>query len=316
MKISKEVRIGVLVTVAILIFFIGFNFLKNSSLFSKEKEYYCFYGNVDGLQSSSSVLVSGLVVGHVSHMELITGKGVRVTIAVRKEVEIPVGTTASLKSLDLLGTKAIKLEPGAGPGTLKDGAELVAVREGGTVDNIAAEVTPRLKELKSTITNFDAVLTNVNTLINAQNQDQIAQALRSINNSAKNIELLTQALAKESVEITAILHNAKSITGNLESQNDTIKHIMANINKITRQIGDAPIEKTISDLQGTIAQLKEITEKVNKGEGSLGMFINDKDTHRNLNNTMKSLDSLMIDMKAHPSRYINVTIFGSSKKKN
>src|ERR1700721_3609641 len=99
MKISKEVRIGILVSLSILIFFVGFNFLKNASFFSSDKEYYCFYRNVSGLQNSAVVQIRGLNVGHVSGLELIDGKGVKVTIIVGKKVEIPVGTIAKLQSV-------------------------------------------------------------------------------------------------------------------------------------------------------------------------------------------------------------------------
>jgi phospholipid/cholesterol/gamma-HCH transport system substrate-binding protein len=316
MKISKEVRIGLLVSAAILIFFIGFNFLKNSGLFSGNKEYYCYYQNVDGLQNSATVQVNGLNVGHVSKMELAPGRGVKVTITVTKDVSIPDSTIANLDAGELLGAKTIQLIPGPGPGELPSGSELMTSQEGGMVDKVTSELTPRLRELKGTIGKIDTTISDVNSIVGAQNQQQIAEALHSINTSAKNIEQLTALLNKESVEITSILRNANEITGNLARQSDTIRSILANANKLVRNLSNAPIEQTVTELRSTIAKVNDIAARINKNEGSLGMLINDKTLHTNLNRSLKSLDSLMSDIKAHPNRYINVTVFGSGKKKD
>ncbi len=314
MKISKEVRIGVLVTFSILIFFLGFNFLKKASFISKEKEYYSFYSNVDGLMKSANVMVMGMTVGHVADMKLVPGKGVQVTLQINKDVELTEGTVASLESPDLLGAKVISLILGPGPGLLPAGATIPANNAGGVVNNVTNELTPRLKELRGTIGRFDTTLSSVNAVVGAQNQKELAEALHALNNSAKNIELLTATLSKESTEITAILNNARSFTASLASQNDTIKLLLANANKLMRQLGNSPVEKTVTELQSTIVQVKEVMAKINKGEGSLGLLVNDKELYRNLNASLHSLDSLMTDIKAHPTRYINVTVFGSKKK--
>lgn len=314
MKISKEVRIGVLVTFSVLIFFLGLNFLKKASFISKEKDYYCYYSNVDGLMKSANVMVMGMTVGHVADMKIVPGKGVEVKLQINKEVELTEGTVASLESPDLLGAKVISLIMGPGPAMLSAGANIPTANAGGMMNNVTNELTPRLRELRGTIGKFDTTLNSVNAVVGMQNQKELAEALHSLNNSAKNIEQLTNTLSKESTQITAILKNAQSFTASLASQNDTIKLLLANANKLMRQLGNAPVEKTVTELQSTIVQVKEVIAKINKGEGSLGLLINDKELHRNLNTSLHSLDSLMTDIKAHPTRYINVTVFGSKKK--
>ena len=99
MSLSKEARIGLLVTISLVIFFIGFYFLKGADIFSNEREYYCYYNNVDGLLNSANVQIKGLNVGHVAHMQLENGKGVRVSIMVDKSIALPEGSVASLQSV-------------------------------------------------------------------------------------------------------------------------------------------------------------------------------------------------------------------------
>ncbi len=314
MSLSKEARIGLLVTISLVIFFVGFYFLKGANIFSNDREYHCYYLNVDGLLPSANVQIKGLNVGHVSGMHLAGDKGVRVTISLSKNVDLPQGTVASLASFDLLGTKIIKLDIGPGPGVLTPGSDLASNSEGGVVDNISAELTPRLKEMKATIVVLDSALAGVSMLVSAQNQKALTEAIESIKVTANNLASLTGTLKDEGGEITGILHNANSITTNLAKDNDTINHILTNVNNLSRQLANAPIQKSVNDLQKTIAEFHGIAEKINSSEGSLGMLVNNKDLYNNLNGSLRSLNSLMADIQSHPTRYINVTIFG--KKKN
>jgi len=314
MSISKEVRIGLLVVITIVIFFIGFYFLKGANVFSNDREYYCYYANIEGLMNSANVQINGVNVGHVTHIELAANKGVRITLSIDKSISIPEGTVANLASLDLLGTKVIKLRPGTGPVISKNRTELPTDVEGGVVDNVSAELTPRLRELKGTITSLDTTLAGINKVVGADNQRAIAGAIKNINAVSENLAALTNSLNKETGEISDILHNANSITGNLAKEKDTIHAILANTSSLTRQLANAPIQKTLADLQKTSSELQGIISKINTNQGSLGMLINNKDMYNNLNNSLHSMSSLLDDLQAHPKKYINVTVFG--KKSN
>lgn len=313
MKLSKEVKIGFVVTLSLVIFFAGFTFLKGSTLFSNNKEYICFFNNIDGLQSSSTVLIRGMNVGHVARTELNGAKDVKVVITVGKKVEIPEGTRAVLAQSDLLGSKVIKLSPGPGPAMLENGATLATGIDGGAIESISSELTPRLTELKQTISSLNATLANVNAVMGEDNQKAIAMAIQSIKTTADNLAGLTGAINKESGQISSILRNANSVTGNLARSNDTVQQILSHMNTITRQIAAAPLQKTLTDMQGAITQLKAIMTKVNSNEGSLGLLINNKDMYNNLNSSLQSMTNLMTDLKAHPGKYINVSVFGKQR---
>jgi phospholipid/cholesterol/gamma-HCH transport system substrate-binding protein len=313
MKISREVRIGILVTVSILIFFIGFNFLKNARVLSGDNEYYCYYSNVDGLQNSASVQIRGMNVGHVTAMKLEDSR-VRVTLTVSKDIALPVGTVASLESLDLLGTKAIRLDAGRGPGIIANKSQLISNKEGGIMDNVSAELTPRLRELKTTIASFDSTLASVNAIVGPDNRENISAAIRSIKVTADNLSAITGTLKQESGQIASIMHNANSFTANLARNNDTISKAMAHLNNFTRQLDHGNVQQTLTDLRGAVSHLNQVVDKINRNEGSLGMLINNKDLYNNLTSTLASMGKLMDDIKAHPSRYINVNLIGGRRK--
>lgn len=313
MSLSKEARIGLLVTISLVVLFAGFYFLKGANIFSGEKVYYCFYDNVQGLQTSSNVQIRGLNVGRVAHTQLVDGKGVKVEIALSKKIDLPQGTVANLASADLLGTKIIRLDLGNGPGIIESGGTLPTATEGGLMDNISTEVTPMLRDIRGMVAILDSVLGGVNNIVNDQNQKALSNSLASLETTTDNFKKLSNALGKESGEITSIVHNANSITGNLAANNDKIKNIINNVNGFSGQLSNAPINQTLSDLQHTTSELQGIINKINTDQGTLGRLVNDKGLYNNLDSTLGSLNLLMADIKAHPSRYINVSIFGKKK---
>ena len=315
MSITKEVKTGLVVAVALVILFVGFYFLKGAKIFSSEKQYYCYYNDIDGLQSSAYVMTRGVNVGHVSRIELVDNKGVKVTITINKSVEIPEGTVASLASGDLLGAKVINLDQGSGPGFIKAGATLPSSKESGLVDKVSDQLTPRLAELKQTISLFNTALNGINSVVGEENQKELAAAIASIKSTADNLAQLSGSLNKEGSEMTGIIHDVKSFTGALAKNDDTIQHILANASNVTRQLANSPIQKTMGDLQKSISELHGVLDKINNNQGTLGMLINNKDVYNNLNSSLHSLNSLMEDIKAHPSHYINVTVFGSGSSK-
>ncbi|MCB9045647.1 MAG: MCE family protein [Chitinophagales bacterium] len=315
MKISKEAKTGLLVTVSLLVFFAGFYFLKGANIFSGENEFYAYYDNVQGLQTSAAVQVKGLGVGRVSGIELIDSEKVKVTLSVSKSVDVPVGTTAELGSADLLGTKIIRLNFGMGTQMLEDGATLPASMEGGIIDNLSFELSPLITDLRHVITTLDTVLVGVSGVLNESTANSLSNTVTSLDVTMKNFSELSEKLNNESEQLAAVIRNANSITSNIADNNQGITNIIKNAEQTTSNLSAAPIQETVQELQSAAKQLDGILKKINDNEGTLGMVVNDKQLYNNLTETMKTLNDLMADINAHPWRYINVTIFGKKQKK-
>ena len=314
MTFSKESKIGLLVTLSILVFFAGFYFLKGADLFSGENKYYIYYDNVQGLQTSAAVMVKGLGVGRVSDIELIDSEKVKVTVAVSKGVDIMVGTVAELASADSLGTEVIKLRQGAGTTIADAEATLEGVIESGVIDNLSVEISPLVKDLRHVVASLDTVLVGVSGVLNESTANSLANTVTSLDLTMKNFSELAEKLNRESDNLTGIIQNAKSITDNLADNNEEISKIIKNAETTTDQLASAPIQETINELKSASAQLDILLQKINSSQGTLGMMVNDKQLYDNLTNSLSTLNALMADINAHPSRYINVTIFGKRKK--
>lgn len=314
MTFSKEVKTGLLVAISLLVFFSGFYFLKGANLFSGENEYHVYYDNVQGLQSSSSVLLKGLSVGRVSAIELVDSEKVKVTLAVSKKVPVPVGTTAELASADLLGTKIIKLNIGTGTQVAEDGSVLIGAIESGIIDNISLELSPLITDLRHVIATLDTVLIGVSGVLNESTAKSLANTVTSLDVTMRNFSELSATLNRESEQLAAVIRNANSITANIADNNQRISNIVKNAEQTTNNLSAAPIQETVKELQSAAQQLDNILRKINNNEGSLGMMVNDKQLYSNLSQTMKTLDELIADINARPWRYINVTIFGKKNK--
>ncbi len=314
MKFSKEARIGLLVAASILIFFAGFYFLKGANIFSGENEYYVYYDNVQGLQPSSPVQVKGLAVGRVSEIKLNGGGKVQVTIAVNKRTKIPVGSVAKLTSTDLLGTKAISLELSNNEQIAEEESIIVGDVEGGIIDALSVEITPLLRDMRHAVGTLDSVLLSVNGVLDAESKENLRSSIANLDVTMDNFSQLSSRLNAESTQLQGVIRNANSITSNLASNNERITNIINNASTITDQLNQAQIDKTMNEFRLAANQLNDVLAKVNGKDGSLGLLVNDPAMYNNLNSSLHTLNSLMADIEAHPTRYINLTIFGRKKQ--
>lgn len=302
-----------MVATAIIVLFAGFYFLKGANVFSGENEYYSYFANVQGLQASSPVQVKGLTVGRVSAITLDENGKVRVTIAVKKTMDVTRGTVAKLAATDLLGTKAISLELAPGKELVASESELPSAVEGGIIDALSAQITPLLLDVRHVVGTLDSLLTGVNGVLDIQARENLRASLASLNATMANFSSISGKLNAESAQMTGIIRNANTITSNLAKNSDRIDRIIRNAELTSDQLSKAPIEQTLRELEGTINQLQGVVNKINSNEGSLGMLVNDKGLYNNLNSSLGTLNSLMADIEAHPARYINVSIFGRRK---
>ena len=315
MSISKEIRIGLLVSISILVLFVGFYFLKGTNLLIHQKQYYCYFNNVQGLQTSSTVQIKGMDIGRVVAVQLDDAHGIKVSFTVGKNIKLPNGTIAKLMSSDILtGAKVIVLELGNRPGYIKDGDSLPTEFALGILDNMSNEINPLIQDVRTVVGTLDSVAVSIKDVLGPSNKVALSHSLNSIDVATSNIAQLSKTLNTEITELHTILINAKSITGNLAQKNDTINAILNNTASATRQLANSDLQSTLETLHATALDLKEILDKVNGNKGSMGALVNDREAYDNLNTSLKSLNDLITDLKQHPGRYVNISVFGKHSK--
>lgn len=315
LKSGKEWKIGLVVVIAILLFVFGLNFLMGKNVFSSENEFYTYYDNVQGLQASADVMVSGMSVGRVSSIELQADKRVKVEFTTNKDLRVPKGSFAKLAAADLIsGTKVITLELSDSNAIYEDGAMIPPKDFSGLLDNLSENVSPLLTSVQHAIVTLDTLISSVNGLFNTETQKHLSNSLASIDEAMGQLAQLSKSLNKESESLSGVIQNANSITSNLAANNENINQTLTNLNTFSDKLAAGNIDETLQKLQSTSDNLKAITEKINNNQGSLGMMLNNKDLYNNLKETLGSLDALLGDLKQHPAKYINVSVFGRKQK--
>ncbi|WP_432708968.1 MlaD family protein [Pedobacter sp.] len=316
MKIKNETKVGILAAFAIALLIIGYNFLKGNSIFSDETVLYARYSRVDGLSVSKPVLINGFQIGRVDQLKLQPDGFIVAKLHINGEYEIPTNSIARLESTDLLGSKAIIMELGNSRVFAQDGDTLKANVE----KNLMEAVQPVQKKAEQIIDKMDSILTSVNSIMNPEFQNNVNKSFSSIASTLASLEATSikvdRLVGSEGSRISAIMANIESISNNLKNNNQKINSILNNIHTMSDQVAAANFKQTVDDANKAIAELQGVVRKVNSGEGSLGLLVNDREMYDNLNNASKNLDNLIIDLKENPKRYVHFSIFGGGKKDN
>lgn len=314
MKIANETKVGIMAAFSITLLIIGYNFLKGNAIFSNETVLYAKYTHVDGLAVSKPVLINGFQIGRVDKLQLQSDGSILATLKIKGKYEIPKNSIAKLEGTDLLGSKAIVMALGTGTDFAQDGDTLNANVAKGLLET----VQPVQKKAELIIGKMDSILTSVNSILNPDFQKNVDKSFNSIASTLTSLEATSKKVdhlvGSEGSRVSSILANVEAISSNLKKNNEKINAILDNINTVTDQVAAANFKQTIENANKAMADLQSIVSKVNNGEGSLGMLVNDAKMYENLNNASKNLDNLMIDLKQNPKRYVHFSIFGGGKK--
>ena len=297
---TKEIRIALTVIIGIVVLFVGMNFLKGIIVFSNDNSYKVVMRDINGLSASSPVYANGFQVGVVRNIlydyEGVNG-GIIVTIDVDNKMRIPVGTTAEVSS-DLMGNLKLNLILSD---NMRESIEPGGVIIGSLGKGMMDEVAQMMPQLKALLPKLDSILTNVNIIMSDP-------ALKSI---IDNVNGATDNLNKSSAQLNKMMTQFESTMPGMLQKVDAA---LGNTEQITSDIAKADIATTMKNISATLQNCRELTDKLNSNEGSLGKFINDPSLYDNLNATMRDADSLMIDLKSHPKRYVHFSIFGRKDK--
>lgn len=315
-KISKEIKLALLGILSILVFVFGYKYLKGTGVFSSTKTIFAEYDNVQGLTPASYVQIKGFTVGTVKTIELSKehpGK-VKLTLFVNKDLNIPIDSKAMIVSLDLLGTKAVNLVQGVSTTMMKDNEMIAGNIELGTIESLGASATPVMESAQKTLASLETTVTNINNILDVNTQNNLKSSIASLNTTMKDFSQFANELNAQRAKITGLLDNLNSFSTNLNKNNNTITNVLKNAETTTNNLSKVNLESTVNELKATLGDLQTTLKKVNSGNGSLALLMNDDKLYKNLKNTLETTNNLMYDINAHPSKYININIIGRKQK--
>lgn len=321
MKITREAKIGLFAVICIAVLFWGVNFLKGKNVFSRTNIYYAVYNRVDGLKPTNDVLLSGFKVGLVKDIKFEQGHTGRliVTILVEKKYPIPRNSVLKLISADIMGGKALRLDVTPNDMFHEAGDTLTASIETGLLDQLVFEMVPIKEKAESLMDGLDTTLDIIAEVFNEQNRDNLNQSFESLKNSLDNIDNLSGQLngmlSDEDGKLLQIVSNVHHISQNLKNHSEDFDIIIKNFSSISDSLAQFNLARTLAQTDSAMLSLNAIVSKINKGEGSMGMLINNDTLYTNLENAAQNLELLLYDMKVNPKRYVNISLFDFSRTK-
>lgn len=296
---TKEVKIALVAIAGVVVLFFGMNFLKGLNIFSSEDNYYVQFSDITGLSSSSPVYADGFKVGVVKEIiyDYSHTEGSKVLIGVDKQLRIPQGSSAEIVS-DMLGNVKVNLLLANNPrekvapgglikGMINDGAM-------GKLQDMVPAVEKMLPKLDSIMTSLNAILADP-----------------AIRQSLHNVQAITDNLTTSTAQLNTLMAGLnKNVPGMMAKANN----VLDNTETLTANLAAVDVASTMRQVDQTIANVQQLTAKLNSKEGSLGLLMNDTQLYDNLNSTMRNADSLVIDLRQHPKRYVHFSVFGRKDK--
>ena len=311
MKLSKEVRTGLIVTIGIALLVWGVNYLKGIDFFTRQRSVFAVYSQVEGLTSSNPVVVNGMKVGMIHKLELMPDGRIIVSMHVTNKVIVPRNSKAEIFSTDLLGSKGIRLVFGDSKVDLLDGDTLNSGMQASLSDQVSAQVAPIKMKAENLLSSLDSILFIIRDVFNENTKNNLRHSFESISHSLSSLENvagnLDTVLAKQG-RLKVIFDNLESITLNLKGNNENITKIINNFSSISDTLARSNLSATLSNTQKTLEQTALLMDKVNRGEGSLGQLATNDSLYNNLSSSSKNLDELLKDFKANPKKYLKVSV--------
>lgn len=296
---TKEVKIALVAIVGVIILFFGMNFLKGLNLFSSTNDYYIEFKDISGLSSSSPIYADGFQVGTVKDVvyDYSGDHPIRVLVGLDKDLRIPVGSTAEIES-DLMGNIKVNLLLANNPRErVMPGGSISGEVNAGAFGK-AAQMIPTIEKM---LPKLDSILASVNMLLA---DPALAQSLH-------NVQTITDNLTTSSAELNTLM---KQLNRGVPTMMAKANGVLDNTNKITGNLAQLDLQTTKQQVDQTIANVQELTSKLNSNNGTLGLLMTDPALYNNLNSTMRSADSLLINFRQHPKRYVHFSLFGGKDK--
>ena len=299
MKLTKEIKIALVAIVGILVMYFGINFLKGMNLFSTNNAYYMTFDDIQGLGASTPIYADGYKVGTVDGLEYDYKENgpIKVKVDINKDLRIPQGSKAEIVK-DLMGNLQVNLLLANNPRErVEPGGIIPGAVNGGMMDK-AANLIPVVEKM---LPKLDSILTSVNALL----------ADPALAASLHHVETITSNLTVSTRELNTLMAGLnKQVPGMIGKANG----VLDNTNRLTANLASLDVQGTLNKVNQTLESAHQFTEKLNSNQGSLGLLMNDTKLYDNLTSTMSHADSLVIDLKAHPKRYVHFSVFGRKDK--
>ena len=309
MKISIEVKVGLIGIATLLVLIWGINYLKGRNILRSTYTLFAYYEDSGGLEESAPVLMNGMKIGYVEDIRLQPQDElpVGVSLHIEKTYPLRVGSSAVLFSADLLGGKAIRIESSRQGPLLADRDTIQSALEGDFLSSLSEQALPVMHQIGALAASLDTLAGRLDSLLGSTATQQSLEQLSDITASLKS-----------SLQPGGSLHESfnhlESVSSMLAGQEDELTSMIAHLESVSQALDSAGIDLLTRELTATAGQFNLLLEQVNSGEGTAGKLIYSDSLYRHLVFLVSDLDSLIVDLNENPKNYVHFSLFGKSQE--
>ena len=315
MKINKETKIGFIFIAGAILLFWGYNFLKGKDVFIEERTFFAEYYDVSGLGKADPVFINGLRAGQVKDLYFEPSNNGRIIVEIQITQNFPLAknSIAKIISTDLMGTKAITLALGNSQQLLIDGDTIDTSIESTLQEQMEQTIGPLKNKAEELLISVEEIISNLQLILSSETTKNIRSSLAHLETSLVNVESVTGSLDSlvntEKSTIQRILFNAESITENLKNNNEHLSAILSNFHQISDSLAAADMASTLRSANKAIADFSSVMNKIDNGQGSMGLFLNNDTLYYELEKSAHDLNLLLEDIKLNPKKYVKLSLF-------
>ncbi len=313
-KSMRSMKVAVFCIAALIVFYLGASFLKGLNVFGHKAYYYAVMENIGGLHESTTVTVNGYPVGKVTKLKMLGTDPVRICaeIMLTERIDLPEDSRIEVAQKDVLGGMIVNLIPGSSKAPAHSGDTLASYLAGGLFDGIDG-----LKDqLASVVSSVDTIAI---ALKSAFQPDDPANGAATLKNTLANLEASTQQLnrilSSNGPKVSEMMTKLNRFSTTLDNASPQLNAIIDNLDHISDSVAQSNIKALFTDAQQAVSNINALTQKMERGDGTVGQLMRNDSLYLNINKAAESLDKLLLDLKANPGRYINITVFGKKKDK-
>lgn len=302
-----------MIALAILIW--GLMFLKGLELFKKHQTFIAVYDHVNGLVSANPVSIKGLKVGQVTKLYFNPNNPNKIVVELYLDGDYPIpkNSYARIFSSDLLGSREVEIVLGDTNVLAKNGDTLKSMTEATLGEEVNRQLLPLKKKAENLISSIDTVATIIQLVLNKNTRENLVQSIEHIKEALENLAHTTYNIdtlvSTQRNHLSAIITNVESISENIRKNNDKISNILSNLSDVSDSLAKARIPYTFAQINSTITNLNQILQKINRGEGTVGLLLNDEKLYKEVEKSARDLNLLLEDIKANPKKYVKISVF-------
>lgn len=306
MKITREIKVAVLVILSIVLFYWGFVFLKGRNLLDNSNKLYAVYENVAGLVVAAPVTINGLNIGKVNTIEMLPDGKMKVELVITNEqIQIAKSSIAQIKDSGLIGGREIAIINNfSDKNYVESGDTLKTSDKLGLTAELANQIGPVKDKVEILLENANKLIENLNATLDASTQQKLKSAIASL-------EVTMSEFSQASKSINGILDDNKS---KLNTMVTNFEKTSSNLNAMSSSLEKADLGATVKKLEATLTNVNGIMSNLEQGKGTMGKLLSDDVMYNNLAKTSKELELLLQDLRLNPTRYVNVSVFGKKNK--